>query len=45
MWAEDRGKGWLGKNEFMQIANEFELLDWMINAVENQKEKYWMLNK
>jgi hypothetical protein len=37
MWAEDRWKGWLGKNEFDEIANELELLDWMVDAVEQQK--------
>jgi hypothetical protein len=41
MWAEDRGKGILGKIEFNEICKEFELLDWMINAVEKQKYKYY----
>ena len=39
-WAIDRGKGWLGYKEFEDIIKEFELLDWMIDAVENQKYKY-----
>lgn len=46
IWAEDRGKGWLGKNEFMEtIAIEYELLDWMINAVEQQRMKHWTIKK
>ncbi len=41
MLAESRGKGELGRIEFSQISKEFELLDWMINAVENQKFKFY----
>ena len=42
MWAEDRGKGNLGKLEFIEtIVPEFELLDWMVTAVENQKLIYY----
>lgn len=41
MWAEDRGKGLLGKGEFNCIIKEYELLDWMIDAVEKQKLKYY----
>lgn len=40
-WAEDRSKGWLGYNEFESIIKEFELLDWMVKAVENQKRALW----
>lgn len=40
-WAQDRAKGYLPKIEFDKIIEEFELLDWMINAVENQKYKYY----
>lgn len=47
MWAEDRGKGFLGKLEFDEIIKEYKLLDWMINAVEMQKFKQYevILNK
>lgn len=42
MWAESRGKGEIGKLEFLEtIAKEYELLDWMIDAVENQRKNYW----
>jgi len=41
MWAEDRAKGYLPKIEFIKIINEFELLDWMVDAVEKQKCKYY----
>jgi len=41
MWAEDRGKGCLGKLEFQNIIKEYELLPWMVEAVENQKLKYY----
>ena len=42
MWAESRGKGDLGKNEFMEeIVPQYELLPWMIDAVEKQKIKYY----
>lgn len=41
MWAEDRGKGWLSKLEFDEIVKEYELLDWMVEAVEKQKVKYY----
>lgn len=41
MWAEDRGKGYLGKNEFQEIIKEFELLPWMVEAVEKQKLIYY----
>lgn len=41
MWAEDRAKGYLPKIEFQNIIEEFELLDWMVEAVEKQKYKYY----
>jgi hypothetical protein len=40
-WAEDRGKGCLGRNEFNEIAKYLELLPWMIEAVERQKTQYY----
>ena len=40
-WAEDRAKGYLPKIEFDKIIEEYELLPWMIKAVENQKLKYY----
>lgn len=39
-WAQDRAKGYLPKIEFEKIAKEFELIPWMIEAVERQKYKY-----
>lgn len=43
MWAEDRGKGWLGKMEFdEEFVPQYELLDWMIEAVENQRIQHWV---
>ncbi len=46
MWAESRGKAEMGKLEFMEtIVPEYELLDWMIEAVENQRMKYWKLDR
>lgn len=42
MWSEDRGKGNLGSIEFKEIAKEFNLLDWMVTAVEHQKYKYYL---
>jgi hypothetical protein len=41
MWAEDRGKGWLGRMEFQEIATHLELLPWMIEAVERQKTQQY----
>lgn len=41
MWAEDRAKGVLPKILFEDVIKEFELLDWMIEAVEKQKVKYY----
>lgn len=41
MWAEDRGKGLLCKLDFEEIIKEYELLEWMMDAVEKQKLKYY----
>lgn len=41
MWAEDRAKGYLPKINFQDIINEFELLPWMVEAVEKQKFYYY----
>jgi hypothetical protein len=40
-WAQDRAKGYLPKVCFQEIVEEFELLGWMVNAVEMQKNKYY----
>ena len=40
-WAQDRAKGYLPKLEFNTIAREYELSDWMVNAVEQQKFKHY----
>lgn len=40
-WAQDRAAGYLPKIEFEKIIQEFQLLPWMIEAVENQKFKYY----
>lgn len=40
-WSKDRAKGYLPKIEFEKIVKEYELLPWMINAVERQKFKYY----
>jgi hypothetical protein len=39
MWAEDRAKGVLPKILFEELIKEFELLDWIVEAVEKQKIK------
>ena len=41
MYAEDRAKGYLPKIEFEEIAKEFNMPNWFVNAVENQKCKYY----
>lgn len=41
MWAEARGKGELGRLEFQGIIKEYELMPWMIQAVEKQKFEYY----
>lgn len=40
-WAEDRSKGYLPKIEFEQIVEEYQLLPWMVEAVERQKYKFY----
>lgn len=42
MYAEDRAKGYLPKIEFDKICTEYDLPSWFINAVENQKKKYYV---
>ena len=42
-WAQDRAKGYLPKIEFEKIIEEYELLPWMVEAVERQKYKYYEL--
>lgn len=42
MWAEDRARGWLGKWEMEnQIAPEFDLPQWVLDATESQKIKFY----
>lgn len=41
MYAEDRARGYLPKIEFDKICLEYNLPDWFIEAVENQKHKYY----
>ncbi len=41
MWAEDRAKGVLPKVLFEEIVKELNLPNWVIEAVENQKGKYY----
>lgn len=40
-WAEDRGKGRLGMLDFKDIIAEYDLLSWMVDAVEKQKLQYY----
>ena len=40
-YAQDRAKGYLPRIEFDEIVKEFELLEWMVKAVEQQKYKYY----
>ena len=42
-WAEGRAEGTLPLVDFNKIIKEYELLEWMIKGVENQKFK--ILNK
>ena len=42
MYAEDRAKGYLPKIEFDKICTEYDLPSWFIDAVENQKKKYFL---
>lgn len=44
-WSQDRAKGYLPKTELKKIILEYELLDWMISAVENQKFKHYETDK
>lgn len=39
-WAEDRANGLLPRVEFDQLVKEYELLDWMVEAVERQRWKF-----
>ena len=41
MWAESRAQAYLSMIEFEELIKEFSLLDWMIEAVERQKMKFW----
>ena len=41
MWAESRADGTLPRVQFNEIIKEYDLLDWMVKAVENQKFKYY----
>ena len=41
MYAQDRAKGYLPKIEFNKICKELDLPIWFIEAVENQKFKYY----
>lgn len=40
-YAQDRARGYLPRIEFEEITKEFELLPWMVKAVEQQKNKYY----
>lgn len=39
MYAEDRAKGYLLKEDFDKICDQYTLPKWFINAVNNQKSK------
>lgn len=41
MYAEDRANGLLSKNELISICNDINAPEWFLNAVENQKWKYY----
>lgn len=41
MFAEDRAKGYLPKYEFDKIVEELNPPKWFVDAVENQKFKYY----
>ena len=43
MWAETRAEGTLPMIDFKEIIKEYELLDWMIESVEKQKNKYYKI--
>jgi len=40
MWAEGRADGTLPKIEMPSLQKEFDLPDWVLTAVENQKNQY-----
>lgn len=40
-WAQDRASGLLPRVEFNKIIKEFNLPDWVVLAVENQKVKFY----
>lgn len=40
-WAQDRASGFLPRIEFNKIIKEFDLPEWVMLAVENQKVKYY----
>ncbi|MDG1950205.1 MAG: hypothetical protein P8J32_05340 [bacterium] len=42
MYAEDRARGYLPKIEFEIICDEINAPDWFIEAVEQQKKKYYL---
>ena len=41
MYAQDRAKGYLPKIEFEEICKELNAPNWFIEAVEQQKKKYY----
>ena len=41
MYAEDRVKGYLPKIDFEEITKELKAPSWFVEAVENQKKKYY----
>lgn len=45
MYAEDRAAGLMTKKELDAICADFNAPQWFIQAVENQKYKYWKDNK
>ncbi len=43
MYSEDRAKGYLPKVEFDKVCVEHDLPNWFIDAVENQKKRYYVV--
>jgi len=41
MWAEARTEGTLPYHELLEIQKEFNVPDWVVKAVENQKVYHW----